>query len=640
MRRILFVLLPLILLSFSTNGQSRAAIQQFQKAQEAFRNGAPDQGWKHLNKSMSKGKDIYYQPYIYAGDQSFRNGAYISALGYYKEALDIQELSSIHLKMSIVYKYLFQWEQSLRSMELYINTARLSRNRMAQAQKELGNLKFTQGEYEAYIAQNFNYNIQKLSFSTDELEYFPTIPGDSEYLIYTHRDISGSRPTDENLFMGTLDGIARNGQPLEGNLNSVLNEGAASISADGQFMVLTVCNRPDGKGKCDLYYSHWNPNFGWEVPKPLPGNINTGRWESQPSLGPDGQTIYFVRGENNMSADMDIFISTMGTDGNWSKGKKLPESINSSDRESSPFIHFDGKTLYFRSERSPSLGGSDFFKCTRLTDSTWSEAVNLGFPLNSFGDEFSMVIDKSGSFGYLASDRGNEILPDYTTMTALDLYRFELPDHLQPEARENYDIVIVDSLSNRAIGKATVQLYNDEGVQFFNGISSQNTGMVRLMTDGSPIRITAYKKGYVPYSGSISGLDYIARPLHGPKTAYIKLVPIKTGGRFALKNILFELDESTLLVESEKELTSLLRMLTDEPELQATIIGHTDNQGARSYNQWLSEARAEAVVQWLVTRGIPLTRLQSEGRGMDEPIASNDTEWGRALNRRTEVLLR
>ena len=640
MRRILFVLLPLILLSFSTNGQSRAAIQQFQKAQEAFRNGAPDQGWKHLNKSMSKGKDIYYQPYIYAGDQSFRNGAYISALGYYKEALDIQELSSIHLKMSIVYKYLFQWEQSLRSMELYINTARLSRNRMAQAQKELGNLKFTQGEYEAYIAQNFNYNIQKLSFSTDELEYFPTIPGDSEYLIYTHRDISGSRPIDENLFMGTLDGIARNGQPLEGNLNSVLNEGAASISADGQFMVLTVCNRPDGKGKCDLYYSHWNPNFGWEVPKPLPGNINTGRWESQPSLGPDGQTIYFVRGENNMSADMDIFISTMGTDGNWSKGKKLPESINSSDRESSPFIHFDGKTLYFRSERSPSLGGSDFFKCTRLTDSTWSEAVNLGFPLNSFGDEFSMVIDKSGSFGYLASDRGNEILPDYTTMTALDLYRFELPDHLQPEARENYDIVIVDSLSNRAIGNATVQLYNDEGVQFFNGISSQNTGMVRLMTDGSPIRITAYKKGYVPYSGGISGLDYITRPLHGPKTAYIKLVPIKTGGRFALKNILFELDESTLLVESEKELTSLLRMLTDEPELQATIIGHTDNQGARSYNQWLSEARAEAVVQWLVTRGIPLTRLQSEGRGMDEPIASNDTEWGRALNRRTEVLLR
>ena len=640
MRRILFVLLPLILLSFSTNGQSRAAIQQFQKAQEAFRNGAPDQGWKHLNKSMSKGKDIYYQPYIYAGDQSFRNGAYISALGYYKEALDIQELSSIHLKMSIVYKYLFQWEQSLRSMELYINTARLSRNRMAQAQKELGNLKFTQGEYEAYVAQNFNYNIQKLSFSTDELEYFPTISGDSEYLVFTHRDISVSRPTDEDLFMGTLDGMARNGKPLEGNLNSVLNEGAASVSADGQFMVLTVCNRPDGKGKCDLYYSYWNPNDGWEIPKPLPGDINTGRWESQPSLGPDGQTIYFVRGENSVSTDMDIFVSTMGTDGNWSKGKKLPKSINSPDRESSPFIHFDGKTLYFRSERSPSLGGSDFFKCTRLTDSTWSEAVNLGFPLNSFGDEFSMVIDKSGTFGYLASDRGYEILPDYSTMTALDLYRFDLPEHLQPEARQNYDIIIVDSLSNSAIGNATVQLYNDDGVQFYNGTSSQNTGRVRLMTDLSTIRVTAYKKGYVPYSGGISDLDYIARPLHGPKVAYIRLVPVSTGSRFALKNILFELDESTLKPESEKELAMLFRMLMDEPELQATIIGHTDNQGNESYNQLLSEARAEAVLRWLVAKGMPPTRLQSEGHGMDEPISSNDTEWGSALNRRTEIILR
>jgi outer membrane protein OmpA-like peptidoglycan-associated protein len=640
MRRILFVLLPLILLSFSTNGQSRAAIQQFQKAQEAFRNGAPDQGWKHLNKSMRKGKDIYYQPYIYAGDQSFRNGAYISALGYYKEALDIQELSSIHLKMSIVYKYLFQWEQSIRSMELYINTARLSRDRMAQAQKELGNLKFTQGEYEAYVAQNFNYNIQKLSFSTGELEYFPTISGDSEYLVFTHRDISVSRPTDEDLFMGTLDGMARNGKPLEGNLNSVLNEGAASVSADGQFMVLTVCNRPDGKGKCDLYYSYWNPNDGWAIPKPLPGDINTGRWESQPSLGPDGQTIYFVRGENSVSTDMDIFVSTMGTDGNWSKGKKLPKSINSSDRESSPFIHFDGKTLYFRSERSPSIGGSDFFKCTRLTDSTWSKAINLGFPLNSFGEEFSMVIDKSGTFGYLASDRGNEILPDYTTMTALDLYKFELPDHLQPEARENYDIVIVDSLSNRAIGKASVQLYNDDGVQFFNGISSQNTGKVRLMTDGSAIRVTAYKKGYVPYSGGISGLDYIARPLHGPKVAYIRLVPIETGSRFALKNILFELDESILLSKSENELAMLYRMLKDEPQLQATVIGHTDNQGNRAYNQSLSEARAEAVLKWLVAKGIAPTRLKSDGRGLDEPIASNDTESGRALNRRTEIILR
>lgn len=160
------------------------------------------------------------------------------------------------------------------------------------------------------------------------------------------------------------------------------------------------------------------------------------------------------------------------------------------------------------------------------------------------------------------------------------------------------------------------------------------------MTDFSDIRVAAYKNGYVPYSGGISRLDYIAAPLHGPNVAYIKLVPVRTGSRFALKNILFELDESTLRPESEKELALLFLMLMDAPKLQATIIGHTDNQGNQSYNQSLSEARAEAVLKWLVAKGIPAARLNYEGRGMDEPISSNDTERGRALNRRTEVILR
>ena len=186
----------------------------------------------------------------------------------------------------------------------------------------------------------------------------------------------------------------------------LFNEGASSISADGQFMVLTVCNRQEGAGSCDLYYSHWNENFGWERPEPLPGEINTGRWESQPSLGPDGRTLYFVRGRNSKSNDKDIFLSIKDEQGNWSRGTKLPNNINSPSSESCPFIHFDGVSLYFLSERSPSLGGSDYFKSVRISDTAWSEPINLGFPLNSFGEEFSLVIDKSGTFGYLSSERG------------------------------------------------------------------------------------------------------------------------------------------------------------------------------------------------------------------------------------------
>ena len=589
---------------------------------------------------MHKGRDVYYQPYIYAGDQKFRNGKYSEAIAYYDEALDIKELSSIYLKKSIANKYLFQWEESIAQWENYLSVARLSKERREGAELELENLRFAKQQHEEYVASDFDYNIQKLSFSTEELEYFPTITGGDEHLIYTHRYISGSKPTDENLFEAALDGISKFGVPLEGNLNSRLNEGAACISPDGQFMVLTVCDRPDGAGSCDLYYSHWSPNYGWEIPKPLPGAINTGRWESQPSLGPDGRTIYFVRASNSMEADRDIFVSTKDKEGNWSKGQKLPSNINGSDRESCPFMHFDGKTLYFLSERSPSLGASDFFMSTRINDSTWSDPINLGFPFNSFGEEFSLVIDKSGQFGYLASDRGEAIVPSYDGLSALDLYRFDLPKHLQPEIRDNYDLVVVDSLTLLPIGEASVQLFNVDGVQFFSGTSAKNTGRVRLMTDGGEVRLSVYHKGYLPYSGVISQLDYIARPLHGNNVATIKLIPIAAGKAFALRNILFELDQSTLLPESEKELTALLRMLEDNLDLNATIIGHTDNQGGRAYNQRLSEARAAAVLSWLVEHGVQPTRLTSEGRGMDKPVASNDTDAGRALNRRTEVLLR
>ncbi len=640
MDRFYKVIAALLFLSLFTFAQPKSAMNSLNKAQEAFRNGQTDQGWKHLQKSMKKGKGTYYQPFIYAGDYMFRSGEYDLALNYYNDALDIQELSSVFLKKSIVHKYQFDWEESIANMEEYLARAKLSRERYALAELELENLKFTRDQYIKYENSGFNFNIQLLSFSTEQLEYFPTITGGDEHLIYTHRYTDGSKPTDENLFEGALDGISKYGIPLEGNLNSRLNEGASSISADGAFMVLTVCNRPDGAGSCDLYYSNWNPLYGWETPKPLPGKINTGRWESQPSLGPDGRTIYFVRASDSMDPDADIFISTKDDEGNWSKGQRLPVQINSTDKESSPFIHFDGNTLYFRSERSPSLGGSDFFMSKRLNDTLWSEAINLGFPLNSYGDEFSMVIDKSGTFGYLASDRGNEILPDYSEMNSLDLYRFELPTDLQPEPRFNYDIVVYDSLTSFPLGNVSVQLYNDAGIQFFNGQSNENTGLVRLMTDGSAIRVTAYKRGYVPYSTTISSLDYVAHPLHGPNVAALRMTPIASGNSFVLRNILFELDKSVLLAESEKELKALLKLLEDNPNIEATIIGHTDNQGAKAYNQNLSEARARAVLNWLVSKGINRDRLISMGKGMDEPVASNDTEWGRALNRRTEVKLR
>lgn len=639
MGRFLYLFLLVIMMSFSTSGQSKSAIAQFQKAKEAFKQNDADKGWVHLEKAIKKGGNTYYQPLIFAGDRRFKEGDIFQAIEYYDKALQIQELSSIHLKKSIVYKYAGEFDLAIDSYQLYMKNARMSKERFRASELALENLKFTKRKYEEYMALGAPLEVVKLVFSDEKMEYAPSPTGDDRKLLFTARMVQNGAPTDENLFVAERLGAGweSRSKPVLGRVNTRVNEGASSISADGEYMVFTACNRPDGVGKCDLYYSYFDPVKGWGFPELLPGKINTKRWESQPTLGPDGTTLYFVRGSNNQSDDLDIMVAYKDDEGNWSTVEKLPSEVNSSGRERSPFIHFDGTTLYFVSERSPSIGGSDFFMVKRLSDSTWSAPENLGFPLNSFGDEFSLVVNAAGTHGYLSSNRGKDIIPNLDAMAEMDLYEFVLPEKMKPEQRLFKDFVVVHSVTQTPLGLANVKIKSLDEKEVYAGTSSKNTGLVRAMHDGAnDLRISAYKKGFLPYSAVVSKDD-----LMDATTIYeLPLTPLKSADSFVLRNLLFDTDKSELLAAGEQELRLLKKLLIDNPSLNATIVGHTDNQGGRSYNQKLSEDRATAVLEWLIDSGIESGRLNAQGEGMDKPVATNDTEEGRALNRRTEVQLR
>lgn len=639
MGRFLYLFLLVIMMSFSTSGQSKSAIAQFQKAKEAFKQNDADKGWVHLEKAIKKGGNTYYQPLIFAGDRRFKEGDIFQAIEYYDKALQIQELSSIHLKKSIVYKYAGEFDLAIDSYQLYMKNARMSKERFRASELALENLIFTKRKYEEYMALGAPLEVVKLVFSDEKMEYAPSPTGDDRKLLFTARIVQNGAPTDENLFVAERLGAGweSRSKPVLGRVNTRVNEGASSISADGEYMVFTACNRPDGVGKCDLYYSYFDPVKGWGFPELLPGKINTKRWESQPTLGPDGTTLYFVRGSNNQSDDLDIMVAYKDDEGNWSTVEKLPSEVNSSGRERSPFIHFDGTTLYFVSERSPSIGGSDFFMVKRLSDSTWSAPENLGFPLNSFGDEFSLVVNAAGTHGYLSSNRGKDIIPNLDAMAEMDLYEFVLPEKMKPEQRLFKDFVVVHSVTQTPLGLANVKIKSLDEKEVYAGTSSKNTGLVRAMHDGAnDLRISAYKKGFLPYSAVVSKDD-----LMDATTIYeLPLTPLKSADSFVLRNLLFDTDKSELLAAGEQELRLLMKLLIDNPSLNATIVGHTDNQGGRSYNQKLSEDRATAVLEWLIDSGIESGRLNAQGEGMDKPVATNDTEEGRALNRRTEVQLR
>jgi outer membrane protein OmpA-like peptidoglycan-associated protein len=247
------------------------------------------------------------------------------------------------------------------------------------------------------------------------------------------------------------------------------------------------------------------------------------------------------------------------------------------------------------------------------------------------------VVNAAGTHGYLSSNRGKDIVPEQDAMAEMDLYEFALPENMKPEQRLFKDFVVVHSVTQTPLGLANVKLKGLDEKEVYTGTSSKNTGLVRAMHDGAnDLRISAYKKGFLPYSAVVSKGDLI-----DATTIYeLPLTPLKSADSFVLRNLLFDTDKSELLAASEQELRLLKKLLLDNPSLNATIIGHTDNQGGRSYNQKLSEDRATAVLEWLIDSGIESGRLKAQGEGMDQPVATNDTEEGRALNRRTEVRLR
>ena len=170
------------------------------------------------------------------------------------------------------------------------------------------------------------------------------------------------------------------------------------------------------------------------------------------------------------------------------------------------------------------------------------------------------------------------------------------------------------------LGLAVVRLFTLKNEEVFTGTSSKNTGLVRAMQSANEdLRISAYK-GFLPYSAVISKETLLAQD----DIEELPLMPLSQTASFVLRNILFDSNMSELLSESENELEILLKLLQDEPTLKATIVGHTDNQGSRSYNKRLSLDRANAVMDWLIAQEL-LLREYREGKGMDEPVASNDT---------------
>jgi outer membrane protein OmpA-like peptidoglycan-associated protein len=326
---------------------------------------------------------------------------------------------------------------------------------------------------------------------------------------------------------------------------------------------------------------------------------------------------------------MDLYKTTMDEFGEWSKPINISDSINTEGAESSPFIHPDNKTLYFSSDGHIGMGGMDIFYCRKDSNDNWGKPVNIGYPINTFGDENSLILNARGDMAYFASDK----LEGFGQQ---DLYKFKLYEEARPNPVSYMKgIVYDDQTKKRLEAKFELISLKDGQTKVESKSDPVNGEFLVCLPTGSQYALNVSKKGYLFYSENFSTPAEIHHKID-PFLKNVPLKPIKVGESVVLKNIFFEFDKYNLKKESRVELNKLYNLLKENKSLKIEIGGHTDNKGSEEYNKTLSQNRAKAVYEYLTSKGISSERLSYKGYGESKPIDTNKTEEGRANNRRTE----
>lgn len=474
--------------------------------------------------------------------------------------------------------------------------------------------------------------------NSEHAEYFPCLTVDNKTILFTRRLPAPNSPIgfNEDFYSAHKD---KNGWSPAYNLGSPINtannEGAPSLSADGQLLIFTACELygdygggRNGFGSCDLFYAS-KEGKEWSKPLNLGETINSQHWETQPSFSSDGRTLYFVRGKRNRNGSRtgDIYVSQLNEDNYWSKPIKLNAHINTDKNEESVFIHPDGNTLYFSSDGHQGMGGLDIFISRKDSSGVWGKAINLGYPINTHKNENSLLISADGSLAYFASDRESGF-------GDLDLYSFELPNQFKPQEVTYFSGTIFDKENSKPLAakfelidlqteKVIVESYSDR---------TDGSFLVSLPS-GHEYALNATKKGYLFYSDNF---NLKAQSTNKPYHKDVPLNPIQVGEKIVLKNIFFETAKFKLKSQSRVELEKLIDFLEKNPNIKIEISGHTDNVGSNESNLVLSENRAKSVYNYLVEHNIEPSRLEAKGYGSTMPIEDNKTSEGRAKNRRTE----
>ncbi|MBM77319.1 MAG: hypothetical protein CL846_02450 [Crocinitomicaceae bacterium] len=501
----------------------------------------------------------------------------------------------------------------------------------------------------------FTPNLLKEVSSSDKNEVLPTISPDNELIYYTCEYVPEIKG---NLISQAIQEFTvskrenpnsdfNKGLPLGSPFNESSRYGGATISINNKELYICACFPNGGYYNCDIYRSKYERvekkteldtiDFKWSELENLGPNINgLQSWEAQPSLSSDGKTLFFASARQGGYGKIDIYYSKRNENGDWGPAKNIGLPINSAESDKSPFIHPDGKTLYFVSESTDNRwGAGDFdiyFTKKDIKSGKWSDPENIGYPVNSEGAEEALIVSTDGKFGYFSSEREGGA-------GGKDIYYFNIPEKAKPDKvvlvkgtsnvtdvnqKEKTKMILRDSSGN-AVEQALSIDDNGEYVAIANVEEVKGDVLLEIKNEGSAYESILIKKEDVESS-------FI-------KDKEIEVNPISSGNSYTIDNILFETNSSTILEDSKIVIKGFANWLKDNKEIKVEIQGHTDNVGDAEANMALSMDRAFSVMEYLLELSISADRLTFKGYGENNPKFTNDSSENRSKNRRTDFLI-